>query len=112
MEHAFYIELVKSIGFPALIFIMWLIYFRADAKKGGRRIEQQVKQFEIQNQLLREFMERSLDNQKTIYEEQIDLLKEITETLQYQAACLVRTETKIDNNQFCPVVRKSSREAI
>jgi len=69
--------LVENIGFPAVIFAIWYIYHQA-----------QVKSFE------------------KIIQNNFEILKELLETNQYHAALLSRIESKIDNNLWCPILKK------
>ena len=77
MESVNLMVIIESIGFPALIFVIWYVYHKA-----------QVKTFEV-----------LLNNNFTI-------LKDLLETNQYHAALLSRIESKIDNNMWCPILRK------
>ena len=69
--------LVENIGFPALIFAILYINHQA-----------QVKAFE------------------KIIQNNFEILKELLETNQYHAALLSRIESKIDNNLWCPLLKK------
>ena len=75
-ETALLIELVKNIGFPAVVFAIWYIYHKS-----------QVKTFE-------EMMKRNFE-----------VLKDLLETNQYHTAILSRIESKIDMNVWCPILR-------
>jgi hypothetical protein len=77
MELSQFIPIIESVGFPALIFVIWYVYHKA-----------QVKTFEA-----------LMTNNFTI-------LKDLLETNQYHAALLSRIESKIDNNMWCPILRK------
>lgn len=77
MDVATFLPIIESVGFPALIFVIWYVYHKA-----------QVKTFEA-----------LLSNNFTI-------LKDLLETNQYHAALLSRIENKIDNNLWCPILRK------
>lgn len=76
-ETVLFLELIKNIGFPAVIFIIWYIYHKA-----------QVKIFE------------------DIVNNNFIVLKDLLETNQYHAALLSRIESKIDTNLWCPVLKK------
>lgn len=82
-ETAFFIDLVKYVGFPALIFIIW--YLTHKSSMG------------IFSQILEAFKE---DTERT-YES----LKDMLQTNQCTLTALVRIEQKIDHNTFCPLVR-------
>lgn len=69
--------LIESIGFPALVFAIWYIYHQS-----------QVKAFE------------------KIIENNFSILKDLLETNQYHAALLSRIESKMDNNLWCPLLKK------
>ncbi|HSA07581.1 MAG TPA: hypothetical protein P5556_10435 [Candidatus Gastranaerophilales bacterium] len=75
-DTALIIELVKNIGFPAVIFAIWYIYHKS-----------QVKTFE------------------DIIKRNFDVLKDLLETNQYHTALLSKIESKIDMNLWCPVLR-------
>ncbi|MCD7780894.1 MAG: hypothetical protein LUH05_09520 [Candidatus Gastranaerophilales bacterium] len=68
---------IENAGFPALIFAIWYIYHQS-----------QVKTLE------------------TIINDNFEILKELLETNQYHAAILSRIESKIDNNLWCPILKK------
>jgi hypothetical protein len=76
-EAALLIELVKNIGFPAVIFAIWYIYHKA-----------QVKTFQ------------------DVLNNNFKVLKDLLETNQYHAALLSRIELKIDSNLWCPILKK------
>ena len=69
--------LLENIGFPALIFAIWYIYHQS-----------QVKAFE------------------QIIQNNFEILKDLLETNQFHAALLSRIESKIDNNLWCPLLKK------
>jgi len=79
-------ELVKNVGFPAVIFAIWYLYHRA-----------QVKAWEAQMQTMNDHETRMFN-----------LLNGQLEALQCIVAQNARMETKIDGNMFCPIVRKES----
>ncbi len=68
---------IENVGFPTLIFAIWYIYHQS-----------QVKSFE------------------KIIQNNFEILKELLETNQYHAALLSRIENKIDNNLWCPILKK------
>lgn len=72
-----FLPLIENVGFPALIFAIWYIYHQS-----------QVKAFE------------------TIIENNFSILKDLLETNQYHAALLSRIESKMDNNLWCPILKK------
>lgn len=77
MEINVLIKLFESIGFPAVIFVIWYIYHKA-----------QVKTFE------------------NIISNNFQILKDMVETNQYSATVLSRIESKIDGNLWCPVLKR------
>jgi len=75
-ESALILELVKNIGFPAVIFAIWYIYHKS-----------QVKTFE------------------DIVNNNFQVLKDLLETNQYHTALLSKIDTKIEMNLWCPILR-------
>ena len=69
--------MLESVGFPALIFLILYIYHQS-----------QVKAFEL------------------IIKDNFEILKDLLETNQYHAALLSRIESKMDNNLWCPILKK------
>ena len=69
--------LIENVGFPALIFLIWYIYHQS-----------QVKAFEL------------------IINDNFEILKDLLETNHFHAALLSRIESKIDNNLWCPILKK------
>lgn len=78
-ETALIIELVKNIGFPAVVFAIWYIYHKS-----------QVKTFE------------------EIIKNNFAVLKDLLETNQQHTAILSRLENKIDANLWCPFIREGN----
>jgi hypothetical protein len=87
LEVNFLLELLKSVGFPAIIFIVWYIYHKA--------------QVEFFMNILKEQAEREERNFK--------LLNDMVETIQYHTAILSRVEQKIDSNDFCPIIKEQRK---
>ena len=77
MEINQFLPLVQNIGFPAVIFLVWYIYHKAQSKL-------------FENMMNQNF----------------SILKDLLETNQYHAALLSRVESKIDNNLWCPILKK------
>jgi len=77
MELNQFLPLIENIGFPAVVFAIWYIYHNSQAK----------------------LFENMMNQNFTI-------LKDLLETNQYHAALLSRVESKIDNNLWCPILKK------
>ena len=77
METSLLLKLFESIGFPAVIFVIWYVYHNA-----------QVQTFE------------------KIISNNFEILKEMLETNHYSATVLSRIESKIDGNLWCPILKK------
>lgn len=92
-----FMELVKAIGFPAVIFVIWYLYHQS-----------QVKQWDSVSKSNMVFFDRILQERSTQDQRDYELLKEVIEVLRYQGALVSRMETKIDNNQFCPLVKTNT----
>lgn len=86
-EYGFLIEIIKAVGFPAIIFIIWYLYHRS--------------QVDFYKQILDEQAERENRN--------FEVLKELTETIQATTAILSRMEYKIDSNNWCPISREGKK---
>lgn len=85
LEAGFFIELIKVVGFPAVIFAIWYI----DHKSQDRKHEDTKKTFE------------------TLIDNNFKLLSGLIESVHYQSALLAKISEKISSNQFCPLMRKS-----
>lgn len=72
-----FIEVIKNIGFPAVVFAIWYIYHKS-----------QVKTFE------------------EIIRNNFAVLKDLLETNQQHTSLLSRIENKIDVNLWCPFIKK------
>ena len=80
-ETTLIIELIKNIGFPAVVFAIWYIYHKS-----------QVKTFE------------------NIIQNNFQVLKDLLETNKNQANLLSRIENKIDTNLWCPLIKKALKD--
>ena len=82
-----FLDLCKSIGFPAVIFAIWYLYHKSQVKAWQDQLAAQVKR-----------------------EDQIfALLSGQLEAMQSIVGQNARIETKIDSSQYCPLVRRESR---
>ena len=104
---SFAIELIKTIGFPALIFIIWVLYHRSETAKWENIFQQNRLDTEEKFHLLKQIF----DQNERAREREFQLLKETTEMMHLHTGVLSRVEQKIDTNQFCPVTRRKSHES-
>jgi len=74
-------ELAKYVGFPILLFIIWIVYHRATMRIFEKITEAQYK-----------------------------ILRDLIETNNYTIGALARIEQKIDTNTWCPYVREKMKE--
>lgn len=94
MEVGPYIELVKAIGFPGVIFLIWYLYHRSENQKWEKNFKAQQ---EMIGNMLKENSKRA--------EDQFHLWKEMSESLMMQVTQISRMDTKISTNQYCPILR-------
>jgi hypothetical protein len=83
-EFPFFIELVKYVGFPALIFIVFFIYHKSQTKI----LMQVIKNMEERERALNEYMQQQI------------------ETLQCLVGAIARIEYKIDMGMQCPIKKE------
>jgi hypothetical protein len=86
-EFTLILEVIKSVGFPGLIFFIWYLYHQAQVKTFEKLIEEQSKR----------------------EERNFSLLQEMLETNQYHSTLLTKISEKMDSNQWCPLVKRSSK---
>ena len=117
------LELVKIIGFPALLFIVWYLYHRSESRKWQTYLEQQKeasdRQFEQQKQDVERqkqdgerqyrLFENIISQQEKARDQQFELLRETIETVNFHTSQLSRVEQMVMTNQFCPIVRKENQ---
>lgn len=83
-ELPFFIELVKYVGFPAMIFIVFFIYHKSQT----RILMQIIENMEAREKALNEYMQQQL------------------ETLQCLVGAISRIEYKIDTGMQCPLKKE------
>lgn len=105
IELSWLIELTKLIGFPAVIFGIWLISHLAHQKT----IEALQKQSEETVNNLQSQYDRIITLQKEHTDRSFELLKEIARTNEVQCGVMAEMKTMIQLNQFCPMVKERSR---
>jgi len=105
MPSEFVIEMLKNGGLPVMMFIIFILYHKGENEKWKQRDSSQ----QIESQRIYDLLKATVELQGKETERQFTLLQNLTESIQYQSACLTRVETKIDNNQFCPAVKKETR---
>ena len=98
-EINFFIEIVKNVGFPAILYIMWYFYHKATVemlqKNSNNQFENSNHQFQM--------MEKNSNNQ-------FEILKSLLESNNSFISALARIENKIDTNQMCPLMREKRKE--
>ena len=84
-EAAFFIEVIKYVGFPALIFVIWHLYHKSTNENYKQIINSTVATFTqiIEGQAKRE-------------ERNFNLLKDMLETNQYHGSLLAKIVEKIE----------------
>ena len=86
-EVTFLLDIIKSVGFPGLIFLIWYLYHKSQVKTFEKLIEEQSKREERNFSLLKDMLENNI----------------------YHSSLLVKITEKLDSNQWCPVVKKGSK---
>lgn len=99
-ETAVFLKLIESIGFPALIFAVWYLYHRSQVKAWDSREASQAEAFKAQ-------LQAAQQREKNTF----DLLTGQLEALQCIVAQNSRMESKIDSNQWCPLVKEKMPHA-
>jgi len=99
-ETALFMELVKNLGFPALIFGIWYLYHRSQVKAWESQLTAQSKAWDEQMKAMNEREVRVFS-----------LLTGQLEALQCVVAQNARMESKIDSNQWCPLVKENMHHA-
>ncbi|MEQ8226019.1 MAG: hypothetical protein ABRQ37_27145 [Candidatus Eremiobacterota bacterium] len=80
-ENTLVVELAKFVGFPIVLFIIWICYHRSTMR----------------------IFEKIVDKQYTI-------LKDLIEVNNCTIGALARIEQKIDSNTWCPYTRERMKE--
>jgi len=104
------LEWGKVFGFPALLFAVWWLYHRQQSRHWSQILrytgEQNVQQLNMistnHTNMLAEVVKNYQDQMQMIRkqnEEHFELLKDLTETINYQYVIQTRIETKLDNMQ-------------
>lgn len=94
-EASFLLEVVKVIGFPAVIFAIWYI----DHKSQERKHEDTKALFLS-----------LINNMEKNAQQSFDLLKEMLETNTYHGGMLIKIEEHLRTSQYCPLMRKEFKQ--
>lgn len=86
-EFTIFLEVIKSVGFPGLIFFIWYLYHQSQVRTFEKLIEEQSKREERNFTLLQEMLENNI----------------------YHSSLLAKISEKMDSNQWCPLVKRSSK---
>jgi hypothetical protein len=82
-EITLFLEMIKYIGFPSVIFAVWYLYHKSQV----------------------EFFTEILKEQSSREERNHEALKEMIESMHRTVAILSRMEYKIDSNTWCPYIK-------
>ena len=88
MHEGAILEWAKNIGIPGVIFLIWYLYHKSQSG----------------------ILMKLIEEHKARDDKNFEVLGRYAEILEYHGACLARMETKIDDNQFCPLARKEVRK--
>lgn len=89
-EAAFLIEVIKVIGFPAVIFAIWFIDHKSQEKQQKDTVEA---------------FNKIIDEQAKREERNFNLLREMLETNNFHGSILSEIKEKINTNQWCPYLK-------
>lgn len=110
------IELVKYLGTGAVIFVIWLItikFFSEILKRietlFNSLIEKQEKSFSESLNKQESLFTVSLQEQAKRNDQNFQVLNKFAESIDYMAGQVSTVQTKIDSNQFCPIVRDQAK---
>lgn len=106
-DFSFYVEVVKVVGYPALLFIVWYVYHKSTSRQYQENQKASAEQWQ---QLIKQMQERDVQQQKTdndqwkqLFEqasrkeqERFELLKSALETVQMHTMILAGMRDKID----------------
>lgn len=92
-----YFEFFKTGGISALIFIVWMVYHRAQRQADKDTYTSNM-----------ELLKQIIEDQNKREKQNFDLLKEMIEQSNYQSAAMARIEQKMDSQNWCPIVRERS----
>jgi len=109
---------MNLLGLPGLIFIIW----HFDSKRMTKQREDDERRFQRYRAEQKDHLARVLDQyradmleQRRMYDNNIDLVKsynrladDLTGVITLSTQTLQALVGKIDNNQFCPLVRRES----
>lgn len=101
MEYGFFLDMVKTVGFPAVIFVVWFVsekHHQKNRENDSKNTAQLVDELKKNNIYTIKEMSRSNDNF-------VAQMKEINGAQAETFSRLGAIEVKIDNNQFCPNMR-------
>jgi len=121
-------KLVEQIGFPAIIFIIWYLFWRGESRKWSMLLEQERAKMAVQMDRDEKDRGEHMEKWRTMISAQKDELERILKThrdqvdqmfrlydrqgelMVIQARHLQSIDAKIADNQFCPVVRANTKK--
>jgi len=106
MDYSFLMEVVKAIGFPGVMFAVFVIYHKGTQRALDRSADNMadaINELKKNNIYTLREMTRTNDNF-------VKQMREITDTQAQVYSKMVTIENKIDNNQFCPVMRPDKKK--
>ncbi|MEW5970230.1 MAG: hypothetical protein AB1706_10210 [Pseudomonadota bacterium] len=93
IESTLLVELIKLVGFPAVIFAIWYVSHISN-KEMFATMQSQFRQI--------------IETQEKSTERNFELLSEILDITRSQAALMSELKTLIKLNQYCPLSRKDN----
>jgi len=98
----FIVEMLRNGGLPVMMFVIFILYHRGENAKWAETTKAQKEE----SQRIYELLKSTLDRQEKETDRHFTLLREMAEAMNLQTRSLSRIETKIDDNQFCPITKK------
>lgn len=97
MEFEGIAKLIESVGFPGLIFVVWYIYHRSQAKQWEGMMVNQAKQLSEMMVNQQQSWLQLLGHMEKKNDQTFELLKDSMQTIQAHTMILARIENKVDS---------------
>lgn len=115
------VGIVENIGVAGLVFAIWYIYHRSQVKQQKHQMESFLSTMkdattsqkdlnEIQFNTFRQAIEKTIELQDDESKRMFELVKDMTETEQYQSAIMARIEGKINNLDLYKIIKDITQE--
>lgn len=100
----------NQLSLNLILFVILFVYHKSQVAITEKLIDAQKTHSESSMKMQKESFERLIEQQNKREEQNFGLLKNMLESISYQSGLIIKLESSVQANQFCPLMRKGHKK--